>query len=120
MQERVEGRGGVGRRGEVREKKGVGWEEGEVREKKGVGWGGGGGEKEAWGGQMLTMVMTKIVTIYKKVMVMRIITVMIMMAMLVEMMDWPVMKENGNYGSSLQLQQAGMPPQIDKLLTDPT
>ena len=69
---------------------------------------------------MLTMVMTKIVTIYKKVMVMRIITVMIMMAMLVEMMDWPVMKENGNYGSSLQLQQAGMPPQIDKLLTDPT
>ena len=104
----------------MREKKGVGWEEGEVREKKGVGWGGGGGEKEAWGGQMLTMVMTKIVTIYKKVMVMRIITVMIMMAMLVEMMDWPVMKENGNYGSSLQLQQAGMPPQIDKLLTDPT
>lgn len=36
---------------------------------------------------MLTMVTTKIVTISKKVMVMRIITVMIMMAMLVEMMD---------------------------------
>lgn len=36
---------------------------------------------------MLTMVTTKIVTISKKVMVMRIITVMIKMAMLVEMMD---------------------------------